>query len=75
MSLLPQELSGPQERLRMLELPSLVGGENKETNVKNPPKSSGCIEDVRRWLPGETELSSHAGVTAGGHLPPHCTTG
>lgn len=26
MPLLPQELSGPQEGLRMLELPSLVGG-------------------------------------------------
>lgn len=42
-SLLPQELSGPQERLRVLELPSLVGGENKKRTRKNPSKSLGCI--------------------------------
>lgn len=38
MSLLPQELSGPQERLRMLELPPLVGGENEKKTINNPSK-------------------------------------
>lgn len=36
MSLLPQELSGPQERLRMLELPSLVGIEKKKKTINKP---------------------------------------
>lgn len=41
MSLLPQEFSGPQERLRMLELPSLVGGANRKKTINNPSK---CLD-------------------------------
>lgn len=54
MSLLPQELSGPQERLRMLELPPLVGGETKkrtvnEADTRRSP-DSGDLEQQMRLL-------------------------